>query len=598
MTIRKFSASLSLIFAPFVFTTNAQYTPLGSPTPTPVPTVQQPSRSVMVNSNSGLLIYPTNFWSANASNARVGLGATAVGSALFTSSDTASARATLSLGSAATSPSSAFQPSSATLSNLSANNGINLTNLQASNIVGLSAPTNITGIVAVTSGGTGATNSAAARINLGLGWPALTNTNAATSLLGLATNGQVVANTGTLTFTNTEVRLSPVVFIGTNFASIGAGGDFISMTDANGNTVFLANTNLVTFYDALAFNNTTNAATTRSNLGLGTAATNPSTAFQPASSTLTNLASGNGGVLTNLRATNIVGVIPSSNLPTAVVTNITGVLAVNSGGTGATNASAARTNLGFTAVGDAVGTATNAAAARIALGATSLGNSLFTVADAAAARSSLSLGTAATSPASAFQSASLVLSNLSISNAAGLTNISAAGVVGTVALASNITGTAPLATNVTGVVGLANGGTGATNASSARSALGATTVGANILTLPNPGAIRFLQLNSNNTVSTLSAEDFRTAIAVGTGSGSVVSVGMSVPNIFNLSTSTITTSGTFALSLANQTSRQFFSAPSGGGAPAFRAIESADLPSLAISNVSGLQWPLPPMSRE
>jgi hypothetical protein len=42
------------------------------------------------------------------------------------------------------------------------------------------------------------------RTNLGLGWSALTNTNAATSLLGFITNGQVVANTGTnaLTFTN------------------------------------------------------------------------------------------------------------------------------------------------------------------------------------------------------------------------------------------------------------------------------------------------------------------------------------------------------------------------------------------------------------
>ena len=41
------------------------------------------------------------------------------------------------------------------------------------------------------------------RTNLGLGWSALTNTNAATSLLGYGTNGQIVYNnTNTLTFTN------------------------------------------------------------------------------------------------------------------------------------------------------------------------------------------------------------------------------------------------------------------------------------------------------------------------------------------------------------------------------------------------------------
>ena len=88
--------------------------------------------------------------------------------------------------------------------------------------------------------------------------------------LSYNTNGAVVySNTNTLTFTNTEVRLSPVVLIGTNFASIATGGNFVSMTDANGDTVFLANTNLVTFYDAIAFSSASNRATTRTNLGLG-----------------------------------------------------------------------------------------------------------------------------------------------------------------------------------------------------------------------------------------------------------------------------------------------------------------------------------------
>jgi hypothetical protein len=52
--------------------------------------------------------------------------------------------------------------------------------------------------------------------------------------------------------------------------------------------------------------------------------------------------------------------------------------------------------------------------------------------------------------------------------------------------------------------------------------LGATTVGGNIFTLTNPGAVRFLRFNADNTVSALTASDFRSAIGaviVGNGAG-------------------------------------------------------------------------------
>lgn len=71
-------------------------------------------------------------------------------------------------------------------------------------------------------------------------------------------------------------------------------------------------------------------------------------------------------------------------------------LAVASGGTGATTAANARTNLGSTAVGDAVFIAVSAAAARLALGATSVGDAVFTAVDAAAARTAIGV-TATTS---------------------------------------------------------------------------------------------------------------------------------------------------------------------------------------------------------
>lgn len=80
-------------------------------------------------------------------------------------------------------------------------------------------------------------------------------------------------------------------------------------------------------------------------------------------------------------------------------------------------------------------------------------------------------------------------------------------------LNQNTTGTA---SNVTGTVAIANGGTGATTAVNARTNLGATTVGDNLFTLPNPSAITFLRINADNTVSTLNAASFCTAIGAGT----------------------------------------------------------------------------------
>lgn len=49
-----------------------------------------------------------------------------------------------------------------------------------------------------------------------------------------------------------------------------------------------------------------------------------------------------------------------------------------------------------------------------------------------------------------------------------------------------------------------------------RTNLGATTIGANLFTLANPGAITFPRYNADNTVSALSDTNFRTAIGLGT----------------------------------------------------------------------------------
>jgi len=90
---------------------------------------------------------------------------------------------------------------------------------------------------------------------------------------------------------------------------------------------------------------------------------------------------------------------------------------------------------------------------------------------------------------------------------------------------------------------IASGGTGATSDSTARTSLGATTVGSNFFTLTNPSAIRFPRINADNTVSSLTDSEFRTAIGAGTGAGSVTSVATGA----GLTGGPITTTGTVSV---------------------------------------------------
>lgn len=132
---------------------------------------------------------------------------------------------------------------------------------------------------------------------------------------------------------------------------------------------------------------------------------------------------------------------------------------------------------------------------------------------------------------------------------------------------------------------LTSGGTGATTASGARTNLGSTTLGDNLFTIANPSAVTFPRFNADNTVSSLAASAFRTAIGAGTGDGTVTSV---------TGTSPVASSGgtTPAISLsagygdtqnpyASKTANYFLAAPNGSaGAPSFRAIAAADVPTL------------------
>ena len=67
------------------------------------------------------------------------------------------------------------------------------------------------------------------------------------------------------------------------------------------------------------------------------------------------------------------------------------------------------------------------------------------------------------------------------------------------------------------------------------------------------------------------------------GAGTVTSVGLSLPNIFTVSGSPVTSSGTLSATLASQTQNHVFAAPGSGGngAPAFRSLVAGDIPDLS-----------------
>jgi hypothetical protein len=68
------------------------------------------------------------------------------------------------------------------------------------------------------------------------------------------------------------------------------------------------------------------------------------------------------------------------------------------------------------------------------------------------------------------------------------------------------------------------------------------------------------------------------------GTGTVTSVGLAMPNIFSVTGSPVTTTGTLTATLASQSQRLFLASPAtGSGVPVFRAIQGNDLPDLSAS---------------
>lgn len=105
---------------------------------------------------------------------------------------------------------------------------------------------------------------------------------------------------------------------------------------------------------------------------------------------------------------------------------------------------------------------------------------------------------------------------------------------------------------------------------------------------PPPGVTQSGSVTSGHCVSWAGNKKIQdTGSACGSGTGTVSSVGLSMPGvIFNATVpgSPVTSSGTLAPTLLTQTQNTFFGAPNGsGGTPTFRTLASADLP-LTLQN--------------
>lgn len=111
------------------------------------------------------------------------------------------------------------------------------------------------------------------------------------------------------------------------------------------------------------------------------------------------------------------------------------------------------------------------------------------------------------------------------------------------------------------------------------------------LTLPatcNPSSrqVLFYKFGASNGLYYCSSTNTWTQLGAG-GGGGVSSVGLSLPAIFTVSGSPVTTTGTLTGTFANQTQNLFFGSPNGStGAPSFRALASADIPNLDVAKIT------------
>lgn len=121
---------------------------------------------------------------------------------------------------------------------------------------------------------------------------------------------------------------------------------------------------------------------------------------------------------------------------------------------------------------------------------------------------------------------------------------------------------------------------------------------------PSSGQLK-IYAKTNNLLYYLNSSGAETQIPTSGGAGTVTSVGLTLPSIFSVSGSPVTTTGTLVATLSSQSANKVFASPNGSsGTPTFRQILSADISSGAASasqvltadGLGGSSWSPPPGS--
>ncbi len=162
-------------------------------------------------------------------------------------------------------------------------------------------------------------------------------------------------------------------------------------------------------------------------------------------------------------------------------------------------------------------------------------------------------------------------------------NSTAAGATGLPLLGQ---GSAP---PVFGTLGIAGGGTGQIAANAGFNALSPLTTEGDLVYYHSSANAR-LARGSNGQCLTSNGTDPVWG-SCSTGSGTVTSVGLSVPSLFSVSGSPVTGSGTLTAALANQNPNLIMAGPASGNAaaPSFRSLVGADLPTPTAGTLGGVE---------
>lgn len=102
------------------------------------------------------------------------------------------------------------------------------------------------------------------------------------------------------------------------------------------------------------------------------------------------------------------------------------------------------------------------------------------------------------------------------------------------------------------------------------------------------------QVKDGDTIWLVTIDEVKDYINLEAGSGTVTSVAIALPsNLFDVTGSPITTSGTFNVDLDLQAQNSVFAGPtSGSGAPVFRALVAADIPNLSTDKLTSGTLPI------